>query len=171
MISLPATTRNRQIFRILWMPEGNWYKQLTVPNTWQKLPIPLAWNRTVTASSSTTNPKPYNAVPIAGTVAQRGYHLQEIARWCLPDEDRASFYVDTGLINGQSIDEQNLSNCAIRIQVLDDANAPSGYDNFDDDDLPWKTVFLGTCISQSSMLRPGTNAAGRTTYYLSLIHI
>lgn len=149
------------------MPEGSWYEQLTVPDTWQKLPIPLAWNRTVSPSSDTTNPIAYNAVPIGGTVAQGGYHVQEIVRWCLPDEDRASFYIDTGMINGQPVDAQDLSNCAIRIQVLDDANAPSGYDDFDDDELTWKTVFLGTCISQSSSIRPGNNSAARTTYYCS----
>lgn len=161
MITLPQTIRNRAIFRILWMPEGQWTAAGGQP--WQVLPVPAIFDRT----SSTPG------TIMSGTVAQGGYHVERITRWCLPDEDRASFYIDTGLINGQIVQAADLSGAAtsspgiaIRIQVLDDETFPNGISS-----LPtgpgskWKTVFVGTVINQRQVEYPGLANNGRTTYY------
>jgi hypothetical protein len=161
VITLPQTIRNRAAFRILWMPEGKWTAAAGQP--WQALPVPAIFDRT----SSTPG------TIMTGTVAQGGYHVERITRWCLPDEDRASFYIDTGQINGQIVTEIDLSGegtaspgVAIRIQVLDDETFPAGIST-----LPtgpgakWKTVFAGTVIYQRNVKYPGITGAGRTTYF------
>lgn len=161
MIVLPDGIRERATFRILWMPEGQWTAAGGQP--WQVLPVPAILDRTKTTPG----------VHMAGTVLQGGYHVERITRWCLPDEDRASFYIDTGTINGVSVTALDLSGlatsspgCAIRIQVLDDETFPNGVST-----LPtgpgskWKTVFAGTVISQQSIVHPSLSGAGRTTYH------
>lgn len=161
MITLPTSIRNRPTFRIQWMPEGQWTAAGGQP--WQTLDVPCIFDRT-------------NATPgtrMAGTVAQGGYHLQRITRWCLPDEDRAQFYVDTGLVNGVQVDAIDLSGadsgspgCAVKIQVMDDESFPNGVDA-----LPtgpgsgWKTFFVGTVIYQQHEQQVGNSSNGRVTYF------
>ncbi|MBU6247124.1 MAG: hypothetical protein KGN77_05155 [Xanthomonadaceae bacterium] len=161
MITLPQSIRNRAIFRILWMPEGQWTAAGGQP--WQVLPVPAIFDRT----SSTPG------TVMTGTVAQGGYHVERVTRWCLPDEDRASFYIDTGQINGVLVDALDLTGytsqspgVAIKIQVMDDETFPNGVSS-----LPtgpgsgWKTVFVGTVIYQRAQQFPGITGAGRTIYY------
>lgn len=127
------------------MPEGTWTAQ-----TWTVLPVPLILNRT-------------DGTAMGGTSLQGGYHVQSVSRWCLPDEDRAAFYIDFGLINSVSVVPLDLHNTAIRIQVVDDDTFPTGAT-----ELPtssWKTVFVGTVIYSTTTAQPGSFAIGRRMYY------
>ncbi len=161
MITLPTKIRERATFRIQWMPEGQWTAAAGQP--WTTLAVPCIFDRT----NSTRGTR------MTGTVAQGGYHVERITRWCLPDEDRAQFYIDTGLINGVTVTPIDLSGvdsdspgCAIRIQVMDDEAFPNGQST-----LPtgvgsnWKTVFVGTVIYQSNDQEVGITGNGRVTYY------
>lgn len=148
MISLPKTIRNRATFRIMWMPAGNWTKE---SQPWQILPIPAVFVRG------------QNTI-MEGTVAQGGYCLGSISRWCLPDEDRAEFYLDTGTINGVVVEPiTDFNDTQIRIQVLDDEAFPTGYDALPTDG--WKTVFAGCVINERRQHNPGLDNYGRITYY------
>ena len=145
MITLPLTPRNRPTFRILTMPEGSWASQ-----TWSELPIPAIISRKL-------------GVVMGGTVMQGGFHVKSISRWCLPDEDRADFYIDTGLINGAQVAAIDLSNMAIRIQVLDDETFPAQLETVPS--TGWKTVFVGTVIYTRNEKQVGIRDSGRTTYF------
>jgi hypothetical protein len=148
MISLPKTTRNRATFRIMYMPEGHWTDEA---QPWQILPVPAVFVR----GAGTLMPS---------TVAQGGYHVGSISRWCLPDEDRAEFYIDTGTINGVEVHPTlDFIDTAIRIQVLDDETFPNGAEDLPTDG--WKTVFSGTVIYESRSHQPGLDSFGRITYY------
>jgi hypothetical protein len=148
VIVLPRTVRRRPTFRIRYMPAGSW---TTTPQPWEVLPIPAVY-------------APSTLQLMGGTVAQGGYHLGSIARWCLPDEDRAEFYIDTGEINGVTVSDVDLSNNDICIQVYDDESFPSEADTALDED-GWKSVFVGTVISVKRSVLPGGTLMGRTTYY------
>lgn len=145
MITLPNTTRERAIFRIMTMPEGIWHMQ-----TWTVLPVPAILRRDT-------------GDRMGDTVAQGGYHVGSITRWCVPDEDRAEFYIDTGTINGVTVTPLVLGNTAIRIQIWDDETAPGTNGSLSG--ATWKTVWAGTVIYQKSVASPGSTLHGRTTYY------
>ncbi len=156
MIVLPAGVRERAVFRILVMPEGQWTTGGTggVEQPWELLPMPQILARPTLERFS-------------GTVAQGGYHLRRITRWTLPDEDRAEFYIDTGAINGIEVDERDLSNHAVRIQVWDDEAAPGVYTQLPSGDDAWKTVFVGTVFYQKRAKDVGFSNSGRVSYYCS----
>lgn len=127
------------------MPEGYWGTQ-----TWTSLDVPCIYSRST-------------GEIITGTVARGGMHLVNIARWCIPDEDRAEFYIDTGLIDGVTVTAPDLTNKVIRIQVYDDEDAPNGWTT-----LPttgWKTVFVGSMVETHHVENVGLRQNGRTTYY------
>jgi len=146
MITLPKTPRNRAIFRVMTMPEGSWGGT----QTWTALPIPLIIDRSTGGM-------------VSGTVAQGGIHVKSISRWCLPDEDRADFYIDTGLINGVTVTAPDLTGLCIRFQVLDDDTQLWGYDSMPTSG--WKTVFVGSLIYTENREQVGLRQMGRTTYY------
>lgn len=145
MITLPTSVRNRATFRILTMPEGTWASQ-----TWTALPVPAIINRT-------------DGTILSGTVAQGGYQLRSISRWCLPDEDRASFSIDVGRINGEQVSAQNLSGKVVRIQVQDNESFPTGATELPTDG--WKTVFVGSIIYTTNEQQVGAREYGRVTYF------
>lgn len=146
VITLPNTTRERAIFRILTMPEGTWNAQV-----WTAQPVPEIINRN-------------DGTILSGTVAQGGFHVRTITRWCIPDEDRAEFYIDTGIINGFVVAAPDLSNKAIRIQVIDDETFPGTAVNLPTSDK-WKTIWAGTVIYMKNQAQPGASLQGRTTYF------
>lgn len=154
MIVLPKNSRNRATFRILTMPEGTWGSQV-----WTPLPIPLIFNRLPDVPDSGVPP----FEKMEGTVLQGGYHVGEIARWCLPDEDRATFYIDVGVINGAQVNAEVMTDRAIRIQVLNDENFPNGYTTLTG--AKWKTVFVGTIIHTENEHLVGTRESGRVTFH------
>jgi hypothetical protein len=126
------------------MDEGTWNSQ-----SWTALPIPAIIDRTTGNIMS-------------GTVRQGGFELSSISRWCLPDEDRAEFFMDYGVINGETVQPVDLSNKVIRIQVLNDESFPNGVTSIPDN---WKTVFVGSVIHTKGMEFIGNRRAGRITYY------
>jgi hypothetical protein len=150
MIFLPNRTRERAIFRVLIMRPDLWATQ-----SWTPLPQPAIYSRA-------------SGQRMAGTVAQGGYHVQFISRWCLPDEDRAAFFIDYGRINNTDVaapDPMAFSGAVARIQVLDDETFPGVAT-----DIPsekWKTVFIGHITHISHKELPGVNRSGRATCYCS----
>jgi len=146
VITLPKTPRNRPTFRIMHMPAFAW----TPTQAWAPLPIPRVFDRAT-------------GDPIPGTYREGGYHLTSISRWCLPDEDRAEFYIDTGTINGTTVTAVDLSNTVVRIQILDDEQFPNGYSSLSG--APWKTVFVGPVISIKTNKHVGNADNGRTVYH------
>jgi hypothetical protein len=151
MIILGNQTRERAIFRILTMPEGLWAGAGGENSqVWTQLPIPAIFRRDTGDRFS-------------DTVAQGGYHISSITRWCLPDEDRAEFYIDTGTINGVVVAAQDLSNKAVRIQVWDSESAPGTAASLSS--ATWKTVWAGTVIYQKTTAEPGSTLHSRVVYY------
>lgn len=145
MIRLPNTVRNRAIFRVLTMPEGTYNSQ-----TWTVQPIPAIIVRSTGAL-------------MTGTVNQGALHVAWFNKWSIPDEERAELYMDTGVINGVTVDPIDLTGKAIRIQVYDDETAPNGLTSLDP--AKWKTVWLGSVIQIVHQRQVGKVNPGRTTYH------
>lgn len=144
MITLPTTPRQTPCFRVSYLA-GEWASQ-----TWTDLPIPGVLNRSTLSSW------------ITGTVAAGGYQVSSITRACLPDDDRAVFYVDTGTINGAEVNGVSLNDRCVRIQVIDDEQFPIGYTSIAS--APWKTVFVGYVFHTENQVSVGETIRGRSTY-------